>query len=299
MSLSRSSRPKLAPCAVAADDATASNTNSGASRDVVIARVRVVETIGGPRRFSGLWKPSFVRVMSRARRRSASLTDQGESSDLPVGSPAALTLQHGASHGAARCHGRGGGGVPGASRRRTRARVRGSVGRGTPGVALPVVAGVRFRGKREGSRGVHVARAGAGDEGASGTDAGGSGYVLPPTPFHPRQPFARRSSQPLSDLSLTRLPPPHLVSPPPQAVGTPSPRETTAADAAASSVGSLASSRTRRRPFHSSDGPPTVSSTIEPGSPSSSTPSSSPSPSSRSRPSWAAPTSWPRACTSW
>ena len=293
MSLSRSSRPKLAPCAVAADDATASNASSGASRDVVIARVRVVETIGVPRgRFSGRFQA----------RRGSRLTDQEESSDLPVGSPAAPSLQHGASHGAARCYGRGGGGVPGASRRRTRARVRGGVaglGRGTPGVPLRVVAGVRFRGKREGSRGVHVARAGAGDEGASGTDAGGSGYVLPPTPFHPRQPFARRSSQPLSGLSLTRLPPPHLVSPPPQAVGTPSPLETTAADAAASSVGSLASSRTRRRPFHSSDGPPTVSSTIEPGSPSSSTPSSSPSPSSRSRPSWAAPTSWPRACTSW
>lgn len=293
MSLSRSSRPKLAPCAVAADDATASNANSGASRNVVIARVRVVETIEVPRRFSGGRKAD-------AEVRSA--TNQGESSDLPVGSPAALSLQHGACHGAARCYGRGGGGVPGASRRRTRARVRSGVaglGRGTQGVPLPFVAGVRFRGKREGSRSVHVARAGAGDEGASGTDAGGSGYVLPPTPFHPRQTFARRSSQPLSDLSLTRLPPPHLVSPPPQAVGTPSPRETTAADAAASSVGSLASSRTRRRPFHSSDGPPTVSSTIEPGSPSSSTPSSSPSPSSRSRPSWAAPTSWPRAYTSW
>jgi hypothetical protein len=52
MSLSRSSRPKLAPCAFAADDATASNANSGASRDVVIARVRVVETTGVPRRFS-------------------------------------------------------------------------------------------------------------------------------------------------------------------------------------------------------------------------------------------------------
>ena len=45
----------------------------------------------------------------------------------------------------------------------------------------------------------------------------------------------------------------------------PSPNETTAADAAVSSVGSLASSQTRRRPFHSFDGPPTVSSTIEPG----------------------------------
>lgn len=55
MSLSRSSRPKLAPCAVAADDATASNANSGASRNVVIARVRVVETIEVPRRFSGRW----------------------------------------------------------------------------------------------------------------------------------------------------------------------------------------------------------------------------------------------------
>lgn len=53
MSLSRSSRPKLAPCAVAADDATASNANSGASRNVVIARVRVVETIEVPRRKAG------------------------------------------------------------------------------------------------------------------------------------------------------------------------------------------------------------------------------------------------------
>lgn len=120
--------------------------------------------------------------------------------DLPVVSPASLSLQHGARHGAERCCGRGGGGVPGASRRRKRARVRSSVaglGRGTPGVPLPVVARVRFRGKREGSRGVNVARAGAGDEGSSGTDPGGSGYVLSPTLFHPRRPFARRSSQPL------------------------------------------------------------------------------------------------------
>ena len=268
MSLSRSSRPKLAPCAVAEDDTTASIANSGASRDVVIARVRVVENIGVPRRFSWL-------VFGRG----AGPNKPGGAiglADLPVVSPASLSLQHGARHGAERCCGRGGGGVPGASRRRTRARVRSNVagiGRGTPGVPLPVVARVRFRGKREGSRGVNVARAGAGDEGSSGTDPGGSGYVLSPTLFHPRRPFARRSSQPASPVSQ-----PTSFLPPTQAVGMPSPNETTAADAAVSSVGSLASSQTRRRPFHSFDGPPTVSSTIEPGSPSPWTPSSSPSP---------------------
>ena len=192
MSLSRSSRPKLAPCTVAEDDTTASIANSGASRDVVIARVRVVENIGVPRRFSWL-------VFGRG----AGPNKPGGAiglADLPVVSPASLSLQHGARHGAERCCGRGGGGVPGASRRRTRARVRSNVagiGRGTPGVPLPVVARVRFRGKREGSRGVNVARAGAGDEGSSGTDPGGSGYVLSPTLFHPRRPSARRSSQPL------------------------------------------------------------------------------------------------------
>ena len=72
MSLSRSSRPKLAPCAVAADDATASNANSGASRNVVIARVRVVETIEVPRRFSGGRKadPRFARRQTRGSHRT-------------------------------------------------------------------------------------------------------------------------------------------------------------------------------------------------------------------------------------
>ena len=206
MSLSRSSRPKLAPCTVAEDDTTASIANSGASRDVVIARVRVVENIGVPRRFSWL-------VFGRG----AGPNKPGGAiglADLPVVSPASLSLQHGARHGAERCCGRGGGGVPGASRRRTRARVRSNVagiGRGTPGVPPPSSRGCDF-GEARGSRGVNVARAGAGDEGSSGTDPGGSGYVLPP-------PSSTRGGPPLGGLpnprpisSLTRFPT-HLVSP--------------------------------------------------------------------------------------
>ena len=102
------------------------------------------------------------------------------------------------------------------------------------------------------------------------------------TSFPP--PSSTRGGPPLGGLpnprpiSASPVSQPTSFLPPTQAVGMPSPNETTAADAAVSSVGSLASSQTRRRPFHSFDGPPTVSSTIEPGSPSPWTPSSSPSP---------------------